>query len=705
MKKTLLFSTLISVLCAVNQLNAATFTSSLFGGNWSNPTTWTITGATATTGTTPGSADDVILGVSPTFIAFVTLDVPGITVANLIVNKSVLSGNKDLTITGNLTMNTINSVIGIVGQLTISGNLIWIGGTIGPSNSNDRSYVTISGTANITVGFGNFCEARYSTITLLNGGSLNGYLALNTAQFYIPFGTTFNVSGLLSTFGGSGTGGVNLVGTINSTATQLGFFVQLNNNLDGIVNVAPNTTLAFFAGSFTTLTNFTSFGSGSTLLVSGGVVTLAASLTTFDALIKVTSGILEIYSPTGLNYSNSNFINSGALIGNTFNFNGPTQQTITGTGTIQTVNLNNPNDLIITDALTITNLNLLSGKVQLNAGNLTVGTITGANASQYIKTNSTGNLKQTVGSTSILFPVGKSNYTPITINQASGTDVYAVRVNDGIAATHPLIGTAYVGKEWDISRTAGSTIPATVKAEWNASDEGIGFNCAAAQLLHYNGTVWEALPISGKTVSCATIPRSLTQTGVTAFSPFAVGVAATVLSVELIDFQAVKHNSAVDLLWQTAAEKDMSHFDIEQSTDGKNYSKIGQTKAAGKANNYIFTPEGPLSILAYFRLKIVNTDGSFTYSKVISVSFGKNLTVKAFPNPVTNDLTVDAFSDAKSLDFSVLDVLGRSVYQKKEQNTEGPKSLTINTLGWSSGIYFLSVSDGKNVFQQKIVKR
>jgi Secretion system C-terminal sorting domain len=62
-------------------------------------------------------------------------------------------------------------------------------------------------------------------------------------------------------------------------------------------------------------------------------------------------------------------------------------------------------------------------------------------------------------------------------------------------------------------------------------------------------------------------------------------------------------------------------------------------------------------------------------------------------------------SDAKNVEIEVIDVLGRSIYQKNESNTEGSKLLTINTLDWLSGIYFLKVSDGKKVFQQKIVKR
>lgn len=63
---------------------------------------------------------------------------------------------------------------------------------------------------------------------------------------------------------------------------------------------------------------------------------------------------------------------------------------------------------------------------------------------------------------------------------------------------------------------------------------------------------------------------------------------------------------------------------------------------------------------------------------------------------------IDAFSEAKQLDFEIVDLLGRSIYK---QNAEGAKLLTVNTLTWQSGIYILKVTDGKTVYQQKIMKQ
>ena len=97
-----------------------------------------------------------------------------------------------------------------------------------------------------------------------------------------------------------------------------------------------------------------------------------------------------------------------------------------------------------------------------------------------------------------------------------------------------------------------------------------------------------------------------------------------------------------------------------------------------------------------------NTDGQFKYSKIVSVERGKGLSIRVFPNPVHNELSIDIHSDAKKIDVEVFDILGRSIFK---QNTEGSNLLTINTLKWQTGVYMLTVTDGVKIFQQKIIKQ
>jgi Secretion system C-terminal sorting domain len=676
MKKITLLSTLITVLCAVVQLNAATFTATSIGGNWSLATTWTVVGSDADG--LPDADDDVVIGssfTSPTM----SLDNINLTIASLTVNRG-----------------TLNSA----GNLTVTGNFTWIAGNIGSFATS--STLTVGGVGNINLTISSFLIN--TTFTWSGGGSFSGFLSSNNSIINIPSGATVNASSLftITAFAGSGST-VNMAGTLNSSTLSFGVFIDFN--CTGTLTVDAARLITFFSG-ISNLNSHTGFAAGSTLSISGATVSLGVNFTAIPNFnLQVQNGSVQVNAVGGLNFLSTTLANNGTITGNPINFNGTTQQQLTGVGTTQTVNLNNPSGLLIPDAHNINNLNFLNGKVQLNTANLTIGsTITGADANRYVKTNSTGNLKRVVGTTDVFFPIGESNYTPVTVNQSSGTDTYLARVSDGIDAAHPLLGTQFIGKEWDISRSSGNATPATVKMEWNPSDVGVGYTTAAAQMLHYNSSItnWEPLPIGNRSASTA---NSITQTGVTNFSPFAVGLPVFVLPVELLSFKGTPQYKTSFLTWETAVEQNTAHFDIESSADGKIFSKIGNQKAKGQGSSYNFTDEGPLSITTYYRLKMVENDGSFSYSKIISVAFGKDLTVKAFPNPVQNELTIDVMSDAKNVEIEVIDVLGRSIYQKNESNTEGSKLLTINTLDWLSGIYFLKVSDGKKVFQQKIVKR
>jgi Secretion system C-terminal sorting domain len=680
MKKITFILMLVLAFCMTIPLNASTFTSNA-NGNWSTPATWLVTGGMDTDGI-PDADDDVVIGAL--FIGqTIFLDNINVTIANLTVNSGTLSST---------------------GNLTVTGNFTWINGTIGSLSGN--SSLSVAGTSTVTLSSSTFLNN--TTFNWTGGGTFSGFVFLSGSTINIPLGATVNASApfTLTAFGGSN-GAVNLAGTLNSSTLNLGVFV--NFNCTGSLTVAANNQISFNSGT-STLNSHTGFGNGSRLYLGGATVTLEAAFTTVSNFnLQVGNGTLQVNAVGGLNYLSSTLFNNGTINGNAINFNATVQQQLTGVGATQAVNLNNPNGLALPDGHTITNMNLLNGKVVLNAGNLTIGsTLTGADPSRYVITNGAGSLKRSVSTTGINFPIGNTTtYTPITLNQTTGTDIYTVRVRNGIDPTHPVIGSANITKEWNISRTSGNTTPASIKAEWNsATDEGVGFDCANARLLHF-GTLWEALPASGTTTTCATGMRSLTKTGVTIFSPFAVGLATSVLPIELITFKATPQYKTTLLTWTTASEQNADYFTIERSSDGNLFDAIGKQTAKGQGSDYRFTdftpPLGARGL--YYRLKMVDKDGTFNYSKVISLALGKDLSVSAYPNPVSNELTIDAFSEGKYLDIEVLDVLGCSIYQKRAQNTEGSKLLIVNTLNWNSGIFFLKVTDGKTVFQQKIVKQ
>ncbi|MBL7816238.1 MAG: T9SS type A sorting domain-containing protein [Saprospiraceae bacterium] len=115
------------------------------------------------------------------------------------------------------------------------------------------------------------------------------------------------------------------------------------------------------------------------------------------------------------------------------------------------------------------------------------------------------------------------------------------------------------------------------------------------------------------------------------------------IGVTWLDFLAkAQKDGSVDLTWSTASEKFNSHFDVQRSANGRDWTTIGTVKGNGTTNTkktYQFTDNDPLSGINYYRLKQVDFDDKFEYSTIASVDMRlgkKALTV--FPNPASDKI-------------------------------------------------------------------
>jgi Secretion system C-terminal sorting domain len=176
------------------------------------------------------------------------------------------------------------------------------------------------------------------------------------------------------------------------------------------------------------------------------------------------------------------------------------------------------------------------------------------------------------------------------------------------------------------------------------------------------------------------------------------------LPIELTTFTAKSNNSTINLAWQTATEKNNSHFDIERSANGKEWSKIGMVKGNGTSQqkiDYRFTDEGSLSILNYYRLKQVDFDGQFNYSPVVTAVAGKGKLKGIFPNPTADKVTLIGNDLTNDDVVTIFDLNGRSV---KTQKVSGSQ---IDVSDLSKGFYILSISDinGQSVERVRFVKQ
>ena len=140
------------------------------------------------------------------------------------------------------------------------------------------------------------------------------------------------------------------------------------------------------------------------------------------------------------------------------------------------------------------------------------------------------------------------------------------------------------------------------------------------------------------------------------------------LPVELSNFFAEEEDCRVHLIWTTESEIDFDYFEIQWSGDGHEFTRIGMEKNAGNANgmNYSFTDITP-SEFNYYRLKMVDIDNSFEYSKVVSINLDcekMNNQINVYPNPISPEqgmLNVEFFAEKTETQLSIVDLLGRTV--------------------------------------------
>ncbi len=151
------------------------------------------------------------------------------------------------------------------------------------------------------------------------------------------------------------------------------------------------------------------------------------------------------------------------------------------------------------------------------------------------------------------------------------------------------------------------------------------------------------------------------------FSGFAIGVPpALVLPVNVIDFNCNKINKEVLVSWKVGDEDNVDYYQIERSSDGKYFEKIG-TVQASRSKEYKHTDIHPLNGINYYRIKIVDNDNKFDYTVIKSVNFSQDSDVTIYPNPTTGIVKISSGGIIQSI--TVLDQKGLEVYYIKNVNS------------------------------------
>lgn len=191
-----------------------------------------------------------------------------------------------------------------------------------------------------------------------------------------------------------------------------------------------------------------------------------------------------------------------------------------------------------------------------------------------------------------------------------------------------------------------------------------------------------------------------------AFDNFSIGdLSNAALPVDFISFTGKKTSSGTELNWQVGVEDNVKGYEVEKSSDGVQYTKVGFVSAAGKTS-YFFTDVTPSPNVVLYRIKNVDLDGKFKYSNVLRMSNGNyGIVLKAFPLPALSKTTVQHPSVIGSnARISVNLTDGRLV--KSVTPSTGSSQTTIDVSDLKSGLYLLRFDDGKGDVQTiKLLKQ
>ena len=184
---------------------------------------------------------------------------------------------------------------------------------------------------------------------------------------------------------------------------------------------------------------------------------------------------------------------------------------------------------------------------------------------------------------------------------------------------------------------------------------------------------------------------------------FTISAAGTPLSIKLLSINAVNAGSRNRIDWTTGEELKSDYMLLQRSADGANYTDLSRIEAKGTPSAYSYWDEKPVTGLNHYRLKMVDAAGTFSYSQVVTATVkGGAFTVEAYPNPVSEVLTVKVYGNAAAnATVTITDVTGKVVRVVSVENNQA--SIKMGSL--AHGTYMVKYSDSEHTQVIKVNKQ
>ena len=184
---------------------------------------------------------------------------------------------------------------------------------------------------------------------------------------------------------------------------------------------------------------------------------------------------------------------------------------------------------------------------------------------------------------------------------------------------------------------------------------------------------------------------------------------ASPLPIELLSFDAIMNGKQVDINWTTATELNNDYYTIEKSKDGINFETSSIVDAAGNSLsliNYKDIDANPFEGISYYRLKQTDFNGTFSYSKIVSVNYTlSDDGMSIFPNPTIGEININIKElEGKEVLVVIRDITGKECFSKVILSQENQQLIAVDSEHQlAPGTYIVTASSSNKLYSKKII--
>lgn len=391
-------------------------------------------------------------------------------------------------------------------------------------------------------------------------------------------------------------------------------------------------------------------------------------------------------------------------------FNGTSSQSVNGSEPFRVYNVTTNNSNGIT----------LNNDLSVNAAHtFTAGLITSSSTPNYLiyengatysgsadNAHVNGWVRRT-GTTNFIFPVGNATYLrPIAVNNLSTSSTFNAQyagVTTNTANVLPNLVTVDPYEYWFVNQVSGGT--AQVDMNWNNSKVTFpNYMLASIRVANYTGGMWTSMG-GNASGNVATI-GSITSSSIGSFGAFTFGSLNFSLPLNFLGISAKRKETFSVVQWKTAEEYNVDHFEVERK-DSRNttFFKIAEVPAHNNiSNNYETEDHLPLDGTAFYRVRSVDRDGKYSFSKIVAVTDKGDGSMAVLNNPARNTIFITVNSVPKGNYFwQLIDASGR-IIEARQILIDGQSVIDIPVPAKATkGLYLVKVRNAVFEFADKVI--